>query len=902
MIVPLDPGSSPTRRLAAFLHAERDVLLAAWTQRVVDAAGAPEAKGQGGPALGGRIGGLLDQLRGALEGCPEDEEEAARRGRQIARVSNVERGDVERGERVGAGGEGLAAALREIGHLRAILCGGCARGGIPLEGGGGALVHAALDELAVVLGEQAGSALAAAEGEGVRLSEEVKATRDRFALLAKVSVVMGDSLDYESRLQALSRLIVPAFADASAVSILDEEGRIQRLTDAATDGQGAAVRRARRMPVPVGLLPIIEDTLRTGRVRYFADYDREVLAGLPADDPYVVATREVGVKAILFAPLCVRDRQLGYLTAAMSTSGRDYSPEDVVFLEAIAERAALAIDNARLFREAERQRLRLAQVFEQAPVAIAMLRGPDHVYELANPLVASPFQGLDLIGKTVGQIVQGSAVQGVVEDLDQVYRTGEPLSRTEIHLDLPVRDGSTRATVYADLVCQPMRNEAGEIDGIIAVFIDVTERVLARSRSEALAEEHLREQQQHEAERNLLLARAEQARAAAEEASELKDQFLATVSHELRTPLNAILGWTRILRTTRLPAERQERALETVERNARAQTQLIEDLLDISRVVSGKLRLEASPLDLGTVVEAVLETVRPAAEAKQITLTPSLGSGATVILGDPARLQQVIWNLLSNAIKFTAQRGHVEVRIGRDEAFAAVEVKDDGRGISPEFLPHVFERFRQAEGSTTRAHGGLGLGLAIVKSLVELHGGTIQALSEGEGQGSTFVVRLPFVKARQAEAEALAGLPASAAPDVERPPALHGKSVVVVDDEADAREVLVEILERCGARVVAAGSAAEAFAAVERTRPDLLVADIAMPGEDGYMLIRKVRALPPEDGGLTLAVALTAYTRREDEARALRAGFDMHVPKPVDPIAFLDVLESLLRRGHAVEG
>ncbi|HSN88788.1 MAG TPA: ATP-binding protein [Thermoanaerobaculia bacterium] len=393
-----------------------------------------------------------------------------------------------------------------------------------------------------------------------------------------------------------------------------------------------------------------------------------------------------------------------------------------------------------------------------------------------------------------------------------------------------------------------------------------------------------------------LLAAEREARAAAEAAGVMKDEFLATLSHELRTPLNAIVGWARLLRSGTLDAERTARALETIERNAHSQSRLIEDLLDVSSIISGKMSLEVRPIQLAPVLDAALEAVRPVAEAKAIRLERSLTPEAVMIQGDPDRLQQVVWNLLANGLKFTPEGGSVRVSLERRGQRAVVAVSDTGRGIETEFLPHVFEPFRQADGSITRSHGGLGLGLAIVKRLVELHGGTAMAESPGPGQGSTFVVQLPL-RAELSERRARDGDRSSGENSgLLCPPQLHSLRILVVDDEPDARELLLTLLRDCGAQVEAVPSVRDALTVFPRLRPEVLISDIAMPDEDGYDLIRQVRTLPAGAGGRIPAVALSAYARAEDRRRAFLAGFNMYVAKPVDPEELLIVVASLVGR------
>jgi PAS domain S-box-containing protein len=386
-----------------------------------------------------------------------------------------------------------------------------------------------------------------------------------------------------------------------------------------------------------------------------------------------------------------------------------------------------------------------------------------------------------------------------------------------------------------------------------------------------------------------------------EQANRIKDEFLATLSHELRTPLTAMLGWSRMLRSGQLDEAGRARAVQVIERNAEAQAKLIEDLLDVSRIITGKLRMEVQPVVLAPVVETAVNGLRPAAEAKRLRLDSSLDPAAGPVTGDPARLQQVVTNLLSNAIKFTPEGGCVEVRLERSGERARIVVSDTGVVIGPEALPHVFERFHQADSSNTRAHGGLGLGLAIVRHLVESQGGSVSAQSPGEGLGAVFTVELPLTAAPgtqppRGRPELFSVQARSTINEGETfgdPGALEGVRVLLVEDERDTRELLKTILEGCGAAVTEAASAAEALAALEHTRPDVLVSDIGMPGENGYELIKRVRALPAERGGRVPAVALTAYAGAKDRRRALLAGFHTHLTKPVEPDELLAVLASL---------
>ncbi len=433
------------------------------------------------------------------------------------------------------------------------------------------------------------------------------------------------------------------------------------------------------------------------------------------------------------------------------------------------------------------------------------------------------------------------------------------------------------------------------------VFTERTERIIvgvAAQAAVAIDNARLYEAAQKSAvEREKLLDSERAARAEAERASQMKDEFLATLSHELRTPLSSILGWSQVLRGGGKTPGDLQKGLDVIERNARVQTQLIEDLLDMSRIISGKVRLDIQPVQPMSFVEAAIETVRPAAEAKDIRIEKILDPQAGPVSGDPNRLQQVVWNLLSNAIKFTPKEGKVQVLLERVNSHIEISVADTGMGIEPRFIDHVFERFRQQDSSTTRRYGGLGLGLSIVKNLVELHGGTVRAQSAGAGQGATFSVLLPVAVLQRAEPRSRVHPKSAVPPTPElRTIDLTGVTVLVVDDQPDARELVARVLQDCNARVLTAGSAEDALALVERERPHVLVSDIGMPDVDGYELLRRVRALGEARGGKLPAIALTAFARSEDRTRALRAGFLVHVSKPVEPSELIASVASVAGR------
>ena len=478
----------------------------------------------------------------------------------------------------------------------------------------------------------------------------------------------------------------------------------------------------------------------------------------------------------------------------------------------------------------------------------------------------------EAVGKSVTILFPPDRIQE--EDMIQErLRRGE---RIEHYETVRIRKDVTPLDI--SLTVSPVRDASGTIVGASKIARDITDRKRA------------------EAERERLLEAERAARAEAERVSLLKDEFLATLSHELRTPLNAILGWAQILRTGGPRESELEEGLSVIERNTRVQTRMIEDLLDMGRITAGKVRLDVQRVDLADVVNAAIASVRHSADAKSIRLQVVLDPLAGPVRGDPNRLQQCLWNLLTNAIKFTPKGGRVQVSLERVNSHLEVCVSDTGEGIRPEFLPHVFERFRQADASTTRKHGGLGLGLSIVKHLVELHGGTVRAKSAGLGQGATFCIDLPVMVVHDAGRGSRQHPQFTSTQPAVDHPSLEGITVLAVDDEADARNLLKRLLEDCGAKVLLAASAGEGLALVRSGRPDMIVSDIGMPGEDGYEFIRKVRQLKANEGGRTPAAALTAFARAEDRTRALRAGYQTHVAKPVEPTELTAVVASLATR------
>jgi PAS domain S-box-containing protein len=442
--------------------------------------------------------------------------------------------------------------------------------------------------------------------------------------------------------------------------------------------------------------------------------------------------------------------------------------------------------------------------------------------------------------------------------------------------------------IHISLTISPVHDSQGRVIGASKIARDITQQKLAEERLRR-NESELRALLE---EREVLLSAERAARSEAERISIMKDEFLATLSHELRTPLNAILGWSQLLSGGKLQPAEVAQGIEAIERNARVQTQLIEDLLDMSRIISGKVRLDVQWSDLANIIDTAMRSVQPSADVKNITLRPILDSRASPVMGDPTRLQQVIWNLLTNAIKFTPKGGKIDIFLRRIDSHLEIMVRDSGIGIKPEFLPLVFERFRQADASTTRSFGGLGLGLSIVKHLVELHGGTVRAESAGEGQGATFTVKLPLAPTSFGQQRAPSG---NHSPEYSEF-SLQGVKVLIVDDEPDARALLERVLTQYHAVVSTADSADQGLVVLRDQMPDVLVSDIGMPHKDGYQFIREVRRLAPENGGRVPAIALTAFARSEDRTRAMIAGYQVHIAKPIEPQELAVTVGSLAGR------
>jgi len=730
--------------------------------------------------------------------------------------------------------------------------------------------------------------------EKARLFALETSRREQLEALARVQRDLSAELDLDRLLGLIVERAGRLFDGGGFAYLFDEESQS---LDGRTWGRAEPESDA---PFPA----------EGGMVATCARERRGLLVNDYPDSPYALpAVVALGVRHAMAQPLVSRGRLLGVLVVARRADA-PLGSEDVAGFEGLAVQAAVALDNAILFVEAGRQRreaevlAELARTLNTAQdVSTVLQRVVDGAKELcrcdltsvalreteSDSIVmrnrAGEYRGAQ--GRLV--IEPGRGAGGLVLESGRPFRSDNITEDPRITHDYAhvIRAEGVVATLVVPIMV------AGRVEGLLYVhrrtpksFDDRTETVLLQlAEYAAIAIHNMR-----------LLAHEHQMRAEAEEASRTKDEFLATLSHELRSPLQPLLNWAYLLRSPNLDPASAERALDAIERSTKTLGQLIEDLLDVSRIVTGKLRLQARPVRLPAVVRAAMEAVEPAALARSVTLEVRIEPELPAVMGDPDRLQQVLWNLLSNGIKFTPKGGRVTVSVAGRNSEVMLTVADTGAGIKHEFLPHVFERFRQAESSTNRAYGGLGLGLAIVRHLVELHGGSVAVQSEGEGQGATFSVRLPVAAATRAAERA----PAAVTTEGPVGQSLTGLRLLIVDDEADAREVMRFMLERGGAQVRTADSAAQALDAIREARPDLLISDIGMPVEDGYVLVRRLRAMEEGLGRRLPAIALTAYASEEDTRRALTAGFDAHLSKPVDPARLIDIAAGLAGGHHGI--
>ncbi|AFY34389.1 PAS domain S-box protein [Calothrix sp. PCC 7507] len=733
--------------------------------------------------------------------------------------------------------------------------------------------------------------------------------------LVETSTLLAASLDYEVTLANVANLAVPTLADFCIVDIFRADNSIQQIAIATADPlkKQTLQELRRRYPPNTEQEHYFLPKLQQGQSVFYLQVSDSFLTELAQDEEHLQLLRSLGVRSLMVIPLYSRQQLFGAISFVTAESSRFYGQADLALANDIARRAATAIDNARLYQETQQAKQAAEKVvsrimrLQKITAAFSEALTPQ---EVADVVVS---QGIAALGATSGSVVllaDGDTSLKVVKAIGYPQSIINVWTSFPLKADVPIAETvRTGQSIFLEnpeaLISKyPSLENSVEItnnQAFASIPLIVENKAIgALGLSFATAQVFSQEdrrfmltlgQQCGQAIARAQLYEAEKtARAEAETANRIKDEFLAVLSHEIRTPLNPILGWAKLLRTRKHDAATTLLGLETIERNAKLQTQLIEDLLDVSRILRGKLSLNIYAVDLKATITAALETVRLAAEAKSIQLQIALSDNTVQVMGDGNRLQQVVWNLLSNAVKFTPTGGRVEVSLLQIENDAQIQVIDTGKGITPEFLPHVFEYFRQADGKTTRVFGGLGLGLAIVRHLVELHGGTIEAESPGEGQGATFKVRLPLLKNANLPDESIES------PICTEDSILCGVQILLVDDQADVREFFSFALEQYGAIVKTVASASAALKALAESKPDILLSDIGMPEMDGYMLLREVRKWSVAEGGQIPAIALTAYAGEIDHRQALAAGFQKHIPKPVDPIELAVAIANLLGR------
>lgn len=734
-----------------------------------------------------------------------------------------------------------------------------------------------------------------------------KRTEKAQQYLSEASTILSSSLDYQITLATVADLTVPHLADWCTVSVVEENGKLQPPITAHSNPEKVAWAKElhHKYPVDPDEPRGSPQVLRTGVSELYPHIPEELLVEAAKDEEHLEILREVGFSSVMIVPMIARGRSLGTISFVAAESGRRYDRSDLNMAEELARRAALAVDNARLYEQAKQAR----QMAEQAAARTARLQAVTAALsEALTPAEVAEVvvnQGIAALDAKAGTLV---ILSDNKQSLKMVGAIGYPQQIIDQWLNIPVNapvplaecvgmgepifienlgDLSARyptvsqlpkITKHQALAAIPLILQGQTIGAMGLSFAEAREFspedrafmvALGQQCAQAIARAQLYEAEQS-------------ARAQAETANRIRDEFIAVLSHELRSPLNPILGWTKLLQMRKFDEAKTLQALDIIERNAKLQSRLIEDLLDISRILLGKLALEMLPVHLEKIIESALETVRLVAEAKGIHIEKFLPMEAVEVLGDPSRLQQVVWNLLSNAVKFTPEGGQVTIRLKSSGNLAQIEVSDSGRGIATEFLPYVFEYFRQADSKTTRSFGGLGLGLAIVHNLVELHGGSVQADSAGEGQGATFTVTLPLISLGSVVPEE------SVLPESEL--SLAGMALVVVDDDRDTLEFLEFVLQEYGANVRAVSSAQQAIAAIETSIPDLLLSDIGMPQMDGYMLIRELRQWEVQRGGAIPAIALTAYAGETNRQQILEAGFQQHLSKPIQPAELVQAI------------
>ncbi|MBC1218896.1 PAS domain S-box protein [Nostoc sp. UCD121] len=734
--------------------------------------------------------------------------------------------------------------------------------------------------------------------------------------LVEASTLLAASLDYEIALESVANLAVPTLADWCIVDVFQEDWSSKQIAIAIADPIKLNILdEIRRRYRPKARAKEVLQQLKRGISAFYSELSDSNLVEMAEDEEHLQFLQSLGIRSLMIIPVRSRGQLFGAISFFTAESGRYYQQTDLALAEDIARRAAIAIDNARLYQETQQAKQAAERsvnrtiLLQRITAALSEALTPQQV---ADVVVNQGIAALEATGGSVVLLTEGDTTLKVVQaigysqalidtwatfpitspnQIAETVRTGQPIFLENLAAMI------ARYPNLAEVVTLTGNNSwasipliaEGKVIGALGLSFSKEQIFNEKDRGFMLTvgqqcAQAIARAQLYEAEKT--------ARAQAETANRIKDEFLAVLSHELRTPLNPILGWAKLLRTRNFDEATKIRALETIERNAKLQTQLIGDLLDVSRILQGKVRLNLYAVDLKIAIAGALETVRLAAEAKSIQIQTVLSNDIGKVLGDSDRLQQVMWNLLSNAVKFTPTEGRVEVRLEQVGLDAQIQVIDTGKGIIPEFLPYVFDYFRQADAKTTRVFGGLGLGLAIVRHLVELHGGTVQAESLGEGQGATFTVRLPLLKNSELRVSSDEASQTELSTD---DTLLAGLQILLVDDQADVREFFSFALEQYGATVTAVESAAEALEILMQSKPDILLSDIGMPLMDGYMLLREVRKLPPEQNGQIPAIALTAYAGEINYNQAMAAGFQKHLPKPVDPAELAAAIDKLIR-------
>lgn len=707
----------------------------------------------------------------------------------------------------------------------------------------------------------AGTALDITETKTIQLA--LQASEERFRFLSDLGERTRISLDPEEVMRVIVSMLGSHLGvNCCAYADVESDGNTFRVREDYTSDGFKSIKGLYRID---DFGHTIRSTLRAGRTLILRNVANEL------NDEGRDGLLRLSIHATICQPL-IKAGQLVAMVAVHENAPRDWTQNDLQLLEVVIERAWATIERARVTRELMRSEANFRRLADAMPQMIFVAEPDGHVSYFNQQWYE--YTGIEpgAVGYESWQRThEPSRLPEIVEKWNHAVQTGTPY---EMEYRLRRADGEWRWHLGRAL---PVRDQTGAIVKWFGTNTDIHDKKLLEERIQELLE----------SERS--------ARLEAERQSRMKDEFLATLSHELRTPLNAIMGWTTLLQRSRSP-EDLEKGLEIIARNTRNQTQIIEDLLDLSRIVSGKVRLEVESVDIADILADAIETIRPGAEAKGIHLQSVIDSTVGHTHGDPNRLRQIFWNLLNNAVKFTPKEGRIQIALTRAESHVEIRISDTGIGISADFLPLIFNRFQQADASTTRRFSGLGIGLAIVKQLVELHGGTVTAASPGENQGATFVVSLPRGIIHPTENpgdSSREALDSIGDPTPLTAPSLRNVNVLLVEDSADSREMVRRLLEEHNASITVADSAQAALQLLDQQLPDVIISDIGMPEMDGYALLREIRKRPADRGGNIPAIALTAYARSQDRIAALHAGFQMHIAKPVNPSELLAMVASL---------